>query len=520
MFQLHTLLSLLPESGQALAVGLHPEMLQVWLDSLAGSPPEETAVALRERLKHLGLPGSLGIRLRMLDMLAAETRRVAADFETELDQAHYPLSVPLQIKVAAGNDLLKAHAQAYRAAALRLRKRWAGREKSRLLRHSLAQAMDMERRRLVLAYRAHAPGARSAWRNLHSLYRIARNEGQHDPAGGEDSPHRIYAMTLLLAQADPERMPPGELDRVRFYLERHAHLAEFQPVSWPLREIDFREACFLIRRDDAGPGRSLQKWQHIAPKDDDILLDCSPLLRLLRSQIDALEFGALPSKIGLPSVARRPHYVAMLKHLQALWGAPPTRRSTRQRFHPRVELCVGLDDLWSLLSGAALRRRRDDSADATAAQAVEVSEWSVDNESPTGFALHYVNGESHALAVGALVGVRAPDKGRIHVCVVRRLVSGISRRTELGLEKIAGFGIPTTITWGGSAAASRPPARAIVLPRMPSLAGGAAVIAAPQVLRSGKRVPYVEDGRSLTRLAGAPIERTATYDLLALGEAD
>lgn len=46
------------------------------------------------------------------------------------------------------------------------------------------------------------------------------------------------------------------------------------------------------------------------------------------------------------------------------------------------------------------------------------------------------------------------------------------------------------------------------------------MIAAPQVLRSGKRVPYVEDGRSLTRLAGAPIERTATYDLLALGEAD
>lgn len=522
MFPLFSLASLLPEGGQAFAAGLHPEMLRSWLETLSGAPPEEAAAALREQLKRTSVTASLRLRLKMLDIMAEETRRIVGAFEAELDRAHHPLSTALQNKVVIGNDLLKYHARCYRAAVDRLKGSWIGRGNAELLRRTLMHAMFMERRRLVLAYRAYAPGSKSAWRGLHLLYRIARAEGNAEtvPSGADGSPHHLYVRTLLLALAEPVRMAPGELDRVRFFLDRYAGLAELQDLTRFAREPGSREGHFLIRQDEEGPGRSLQKWHNIEIQSGDLMLDCSPLLKKMRSQIEALDHGVLPSKIGLPSVAHRPQYLAMMKNLLKLWSAPPSRRSPRQHFKPRVELVVGLDDLWSLLSGAALKRRRADDAEPdAAAHPVELSEWSVTNESPTGYALQYLNGESSALSVGALVGLRSADRSKAHVCLVRRLVSGDRRRAELGLQKYAPFAVPTLISWSGSAA-SRPPARAIVLPRVPSLDGAPAVIVAPKVLRSGKRVPFVLDGQKMTYLAGTPIERCAAYEIFSLGNPD
>lgn len=520
MLPLYSLATLLPEGGQALAAGLHPEMLRAWLETLSEAAPEEAAVALKGQLKRIGVAGSLRARLKMLDMIAEETRRVTEAFEADLNRAQHPLSSALQRKVVVGNDLLKCQAKSYRGAIDKLKGGWISRGNAPLLRRTLLQAMDMERRRLILAWRAYAPGSKSAWRNLHALHRIARTAGNaHSsaPDPSELSQQHLYVKTLLLALAEPVQMAPGELDRVRFFLDRYAALAELKDLSRSPRETDNREGSFLIRQNDDGPGRSLQKWQNVQIQASDLLLDCAPLLKRMRSQIDALDHGALPSKIGLPSVAHRPQYVSMMKNLLTMWGAPPSRRSHRQLFKPRVEIAVGLDDLWLLLDGATHKRRRDDPAQPAAdTRAVELSEWSVANESPTGFALQYLNGESSLLSVGALVGVRSRERGQAHICLARRLVSGDLRRAELGLEKFAPSAVPTMISWSGSAAANRPPARAIVLPRVPSLEGEAAVIVAPDVLRSGKRVPFVLDGRKLTYITGAPIERCAAYEIFCL----
>jgi hypothetical protein len=519
VFPLYSLASLLPEGGQALAAGLHPEMLRAWLDTLSAAAPEEAAVALRDQLKRIGVTSSLRARLKMLDMMADETRRVTEAFEAELNKARHPLSTVLQRKVVIGNDLLKHQAKCYRTVIDKLKGSWLGRDRVELLRRTLMHALDMERRRLILAWRAYAPGSKSAWRNLHALHRIARAEGKiaTDADSSGDSPSHLYLRTLLLAHAEPVRMAPGELDRIRFFLDRYADLAELMDFSRFSTQPDGREGCFLICKDETGPGRSLRKWHAIQIQNGDQLLDCGLLLKKMRGQIVALEHGALPSKIGLPSVAHRPQYVAMMKNLLTLWSTPPSRGSHRQHFKPRVELAVGLDELWSLLSGASYKRRRDDPALPTAdGGAVELSEWSVTNESPTGFALQYVNGESSVLSVGALVGVRSQDRSKTHICLVRRLVSGDLRRAELGLQKFAPFAVPTMISWSGSAAADKPPAKAIVLPRVPSLEGEAAVIVAPNVLRSGKRVPFVLDGQKKTYIASAPIERCAAYEIFCL----
>lgn len=521
MLPLVTLASLLPEGGQALAAGMHPEILRAWMETLTGLAPEEAALALKEQLKRTGVATSLRVRLKMLDLMAAETWRLADRFEADLNRASHPLSSALQRKVVIGNDLLKYHSKCFQAAIGKLKGGWLSRGNSKLLQRTLSSAMEMERRRLLLAFRAYAPGSKSAWRNLHKLYRIARDAGvatQSTDTGV--SPLDLYVKTLLLAYAEPVQMAPGELDRVRFYLDRHAGLVELSDLSRILVGPSAREGCFLIRNEEEGPGRSLRKWHNLQSQSEDLLLDCGPLLARLRNQIDAIEHGALPSKIGLPTVARRPYYVAMMKNLLMLWGAPPLRRSHRQHFKPRVEIIAGLDNLWMLLSGITLKRRRDDHKEAEDGEAgIDISEWSVFNESTTGFALQYLNGETGELSVGALTGVRAPDRNQAHICFVRRLVSGDQRSVELGLEKYAPFAVPTILSWSGSGS-NQPPVRALVLPHVPSLGGGAAVIVGPNILRSGKRVPFVLDGRYLTYITGAPVERCPDYEIFSLSNPD
>lgn len=520
MLPLVTLASLLPEGGQALAAGLHPEILRAWMETLSGMHPEEAAQALKEQLKRTGVATSLRVRLKMLELMAAETWRIADGFEADLNRASHPLSSALQRKVVIGNDLLKYHSKCFQAAINKLKGGWLSRGNAKLLQRTLSNAMEMERRRLLLAFRAYAPGSKSAWRNLHKLYRIARAEGvAAQSTDTSDSPHNLYVKTILLAYAEPVQMAPGELDRIRFYLDRYAGMGELTDLSRSPMMPAAREGCFLIRNDEEGPGRSLRKWHNLQVQSEDLVLDCAPLLAKLRSQIDAIEHGALPSKIGLPTVARRPYYVAMMKNLLTLWGAPPLRRSHRQHFKPRVEIISGLDTLWMLLSGVALKRRRDDRREAESDETgIDISEWSVGNESTTGFALQYLNGETGELGVGTLAGVRAPDRNQTHICFVRRLVSGDQRSVELGLEKYAPFAVPTILSWSGSGS-NQPPVRALVLPHVPSL-GSAAVIVGPNILRSGKRVPFVLDGRYLTYITGAPVERTPAYEIFSLSQPD
>ena len=511
---------LMPESAQSDGPALTPDELQKWVAALPQDKPLEAARALADVAERIRLrEPSVRKRIRLYDLMHETAGQVMQVIEAKLGRASLPLSPLSEALLEQGNRLLREFGVGYTSIAIDVSGKWVGLGYARPLRNATLRGMQSHARRLMLCYRVYSEGSRTAWASMHQLYRIARDGGfVAETLDGRGVPiEQIYRRALLIAFADPARLAPGELDRVRFYLDRYAGLAELRDLTRFPGEAAPREGCFLIRHNEDGPGRSLQKWHNIEIRSGDLLLDCGPLLARMRSQIDALEHGVLPSKIGLPSVAHRPQYLAMMKNLQTQWSVPPWRRSQRQHFKPRVELAVGLDDLWSMLSGAALRRRRDDRAEAdAAAHSVELSEWSVSNESPTGFALQYLNGESSALSAGTLVGVRSPDRSQVHICLVRRIVSGDARRTALGLQKYAPFAVPTLISWSGSAAATKPPARAIVMPRVPALDAGGAVIVEPNVLRSGKRVPFVLDGCRLTHVAGAPVERCKAYEIFTL----
>ena len=211
----------------------------------------------------------------------------------------------------------------------------------------------------MLAYRVYSGGSRSAWTAMHRLYRIARDGGfAGETIDNGYTVEQLYRRALLMAFADPARLRPGELDRVRFYIERYGELAVLGDAASTLTGKAASGGLFVVGREDTVAGRSLAKWHAMQPTAQDLILDCSALIRTVGEHVKGLDANIVPAQLGLPLVARQPQYLAMLKSMMGGWGAPAMRKFHRARFHPRVDLVAGFESAWAFLDGPAYRRRQ------------------------------------------------------------------------------------------------------------------------------------------------------------------
>ncbi len=492
-----------------------PERFRDWLATLPVDRPGLAAQALMKELQRLRAANS---RMRgklfeaSLDTVNALTREV----EIRLADSSLPLEQEQQLEFLAANALLKTLASGYAGIADEIARKWLGIGFAAPLRLAVVRAMQFQAQRLGLAYRVYARGSKSAWSELHRLYRIARSNGfaGRKPPNAPASAEQIYVSALLLDFAEPTRLVPEELEWVRSYVERHARLAQIEDAVSAGKERQKPEACFLLKAGEARAGRSLVRAGHAPIEPGDLILRCDRLIAHLEGQIGAIENDVEPARLGLPPEARQPQYAALLGNLQRLWSAPPTRRFSRQKFKPRVDLVVGFDPLWTFLAGPANRRRTDDLP-----VKIDTSEWAIGNESPGGFSLHYIAGNAAPVSVGEVVGLRPREQSAVHICLTRRVVTGDLQSLEIGLQKLAPGGLPTMVSLESTDAQGRNQVKAvrvIVLPRLPAAGNGPALIAPAQTLQPGVSI-YLQQRNGAVRLkVGQPLDQGHGCEVFAL----
>lgn len=507
---------LLPGGIGLSAQRLDPDELAEWLDTLPATKPLETARALVRELATLRRADlALRTRLKLLELLREKTEALLPSIEERLSHATLPLPPALQQGVLGANDLLKALSAAYSGVVGGITRMWYGIGFDKPLRLAITQGLRLNRRRLKLAYRVYARGSRSAWTEMHALYRAARSAGVADATaeGETESPRHIHIKALLLAFAEPARFAPGDLDRVRFYLDRYARLARLEPAGECATPA--REACFLIRPGAGHPGQSLAKWRDGDLQPRDLVLHCGALVEHVEQQIAGLEQGKAPASLGLPQLARQPQYQAMLRNLARLWRAPPSRRFHRAHFHPRVDVVVGCAALRRFIAGAAYRRRCQDQP-AEAAPRASMTEWTITNESPDGLALRYVGGDASEVQVAEFLGVRPRGGSVIHVCIVRRAESALAS-LEIGVQVLATGALAASITLPAQHGAAPPiPLEVMFLPRLPGFDNTCGLLARPGQLAPGLEFALEVEGRQWLMRVARRLEKGASGELFAL----
>lgn len=509
---------LMPEFGQATGPALTPDALEAWLGDLPLTKPAEAASALADQAARVRKGESnVRKRIRLYDLIQTTADKVLPLAEEKLGRATLPLTPTAETLREEADRLLRELGHGYTEIAAEVSTRWLGLGFAKPLRAAVLRGLSAHSRRQMLAYRIYNNGSRSGWTAMHKLYRIARDGSfaAEAPEGGGESIQHLYLRSLLMGFADPTRLAAGELDRVRFYIERYGDAAMLTEPGASFDPKAEHRGQFLVRAEDEGPGRSLAKWQSAVPRDGDLILDCRKVQEKLAQHIHGLESNIVPARLGLPIVARHPQYLAMLRNLQRCWGAPAVRRHPRARFHPRIDIAAGFTSVWDFLSTSAYRRRTQERDQVADSPVSSISEWAILNESPGGFAIRLVSDNRFEMRVGELVAARPHERGPVQLCMARRAMSARGRKLEMGLEILASRPVPITITIPDAQAKTKGTlrdVRVVLLLKVPEHDNAPMLVAAPDTLWPGIEFTVRHAGRNTCLRVARRVEKSASAE--------
>jgi hypothetical protein len=415
-----------------------PDRLREWLNALPGDPPAAARALIEHLVAFNRTPMHGRLRLRLLDMFRDHLEWLLPRLEQRLADATPPISGALRQHAYLVEKLLKEAAAGYSHVVLSVPRSWLNLGFKSHLHVPLVRAMQFHARRLSLSHRLYARSPGGVWAEMHTLYRTAREWGleERDIENRRESPSLVYRGALLLSFAQPTKLRHGDFPHVRQYIEQFGELVRLldaRPAG--------REGCLFAvdpHRDRAGV--ALPRRPDALPEQGDLVLDTAALVERVEVHLRRLGEGVAPASLGLPEDARTAGFRELLQRLASNWRGERRSRSARMQFHPRVDVWVGLREIWRVLRHEAPAEPGDT---ARAAYALpRASQWIILNESARGFALKFMSGTLAPINVGEVVGIRSRDRGSIYVCLVRWILSNNPEHFELGLQQLGPIVVP------------------------------------------------------------------------------
>lgn len=480
--------------GEAAALAL--------LAEIEALPPLRAAQRLAAEIPALtAFEPDLERRLQIVDALHAAAERKLPAIERQVESAALPLPDPVAAAALVADNVLKAIAGEYQTIVARGATQHELRDGAlpQRLQHATLQASRVLVRRQWLACRAGKAASATAWRRLHRLHRLARDGGFANYGDDGGNIESYYLAAVLLALADPVRAPRGDLASMLATIRRLAPLARL--IEARVGAGAAAERLLVVDPDNQQPalGSGRHSTGAIAWR-----IDLEPVIGRLQLDIriaERLRENDL-SPLGAP--------MRVVLHLLEVLRRQPLRRFTRQCVRPRVDVVTGLDRLWWALSGPNLSRRR---AGLVAAPPHEDAlEWAIVDESPDGFGLRLVHGQTPVLEPGDLVGVGMRDVGRLHLCIVRRVAADARGRCRLGVQTLAPEAAALVVT-GEDGERQEPVVR---LSALPAHGRKSALAVAAGRLRPGKLLRVVGGQPGETLRTGPLVEGNGRFELLLL----
>lgn len=410
-------------------------------------------------------------RLKLLDLLFRQAERVAQAELPGLNEVSLPISRKLRQRVRILLDVLETLTQDYFNTLSELFDP-EGTGSSRVPHTSLRRAMQTIAWQVRITHLIAAPVTPGLWQILHAAYSTALRLGLEDFPGpqGTQSIRQIYIGILLASIAQPASFSPAELEFIGGFIRDFIpsiDLLESPPpassgIFWIDLDKDF-PAHALIRRTPPPDGRLLY-------------FSCAAIAELALKERASLLRGIPAQTLGLPPFADSRAGPGTLLRLNRLWGHPSKRRFSRRRQSYRANICSGLGNLWHLMKSAQVP--------------TDLSEWMVTNESPDGYSLMHMSGQTQHLRVGDIVALQAlGDQSEPvptwHVCVIRWAVSENPEHIELGLQILAPKATAVEITH--TYALESNTVAALILPATPPLRPTQSLVVPAGLLRENTR---------------------------------
>ena len=480
-----------------------------WLALANGRQGSDDAEQLLGHLLNLReAPAPSSQRLKILDLILKEVERIVFAELPKLLEVSLPVTRKVRQRVRIIQDLLETLAQEYFNSLSELFDP-QGTPTTHAPQATLLSITRCLGWHIRISHLVAAPHAVGLWQKMHAAFRTARRLGVHETPGAREtsSVQQLYASALLAAIAQPASFCARELEFIVGFIE-----ACIKPVDiLDIPPMDCR-GIFWIDLDRDFPAHALIR--RLPPGDMPALyFACDPAARRTGEILAALEQGAPASSLGLPKFADTHAGRGVLRRLMQFWGNPIKRKFPRRRQSYRVNLCFGLEQLWTLI------REPDKS--------YEISEWMVTNESPDGYSLMHMSGQTSHLRVGDIValqalGDHAEPTPTWHVCIIRWALSENPEHIELGLQILAPKAVAVEVSHVYALEAGN--IAALILPPTPPLRPTQSLVVPSGLLRENSRkiVVIIEaDNLEIREVQATSLdEQTSTVDIFSVSPDD
>lgn len=480
-----------------------------WLALAHGrSNAEDSEELLRQVLYLREAPVSTTQRVKLLDLLYAHAEEVVRIELPRFNELSLPISRKTRQRVRLILELLETLTQDYFNTLAALYDP-DGNTPSKAPQTALRRAMLLIAWQIRIHHLIASPPRPGLWQQLHAAFRTARRLGVEHINGPREtaSIQRLYTNILLTAIAQPASFSSDELEFINTLVEQSRHeivLSEsltepLENTFWIDLDRDF-PAHAMVRRT---PGSDIQP----------LYFSCAEIAGSVTEAYRALAAGNMPATLLLPDFAGTRAGQGVLKRLEKLWGHPAKRRFTRRRQSYRAQLCSGLDTLCRLL--------KQPEKDAN------LSEWMVTNESPDGFALMHMAGNTTQLRVGDIVAIQPQGElkshdSHWHVCIIRWAISENPEHVEVGLQLLASRAVVAQISQPHDLGAGQ--VAALILPETPPLRPSQSLVVPPGLLTTSSRriiLLIEQDNLSIREIRATGMdEQTNSVEIFSVSPAD
>ncbi|TRZ96806.1 MAG: hypothetical protein D4R84_06430 [Rhodocyclaceae bacterium] len=444
-----------------------PVQLKQALDWLAEPQQEDPSLDLVPLRKHIAAIGSLGLPvlhgLKIDELLQQRAERIDDALMPMLLDVKLPL--PTHLGTVAW-DLIGLRTELCETW-LKMAGQANPQELARIHRSTaqicLKGIVNLSRQ-LIATLLIATPAPFNFWRNAQALYHRAHESVDPTatlPAEISAIDARFKAM-LALTAAQPEGLAPREIAFLADYLETQAAATRIDVIR-PETAGDW----FWLDANLDQPPVALER---LLPEGGPCLyFRFGELADVAALHLAQLNDGVPPLSLGLPLQAAGADYRNALERAHQCWVAPRRRSFNRRPQNLPVEVCTQLSTLWTALESGSAQEPESDDGDLT------YSDWTLNNESPLGYAIVHVVGKVTGIVPGCVVGLRTGAGAAWQICLVRWARSNGSNHIEMGLEVLAPSAQPIRIQTA-TASNPEPPIPALLLPALPGLNRSEAIL--------------------------------------------
>ncbi len=454
---------------------LRQREVQAWLDALPLHEPVSAVPQLLEPLTALNLePLSDKDRLRLLELYRqAVTGLSRAWDQTQQQLAQLPTVQRVALE-AQSTELLWQLACGYKIVLRSGHDAHRSPTKDPALLLANYRVMEVLGLILLDAYRRYAAVPPHTFRELSQCYRFAETHTVHRRSAPLDRKSEtpftlegLFTQAMLMAAADPFRLPAGHADRLYKLLEYYAQHCRLTRPPWPNAT-----GRFVIDPDDDRPPLPCAKVDAAAQSTQAWVLDTNPLRAAVQTQINDAD-----------DPVRALAELEVLRRLLPDLCTPPKRRAPRRTSDKELRVATGLaaahhflgadgaEEVYGTVQHSVYGIEVYD-ADPASQTAYLLEPWKVLNESPKGYLLTRRHALDENLRVGEALGLFAAkpaDKRTPEIGVVRWIKRGDEGWVQIGVEVIPGKPSAVECTPQDPEEAPFEEPRALYLQRVPNL---------------------------------------------------